>query len=134
MAKSNTVTRTVTAKEAKKELKRIRKAARRGPLAPYRLAAALVLGFVVAGADLFGSLVEDPTVPALRFALAALLGWVMWGVIDWVLASTSRQMDLEERRAKRAARAEAQALAQAEAEAALQAQYQALSDADADPL
>ena len=106
---SSETTREVSVKEAKKELRRVRKLRRRGMLAPYRLAFSFVTAVVVAGPELVKTASGDPSDPALRFAAGGLLGWAMWGVVDSVLASAQRRVDADERRERRRAREEDQA-------------------------
>lgn len=106
MPTKSTVTKTISVKEAKKELRRIKKLSRRGPLAGYRMAVAVGLGVLVAGSDLLRDMSGDPTRSALRFMAGALLGWVAWGVIDSVLASVNRSVEAEERATKKRAREE----------------------------
>jgi len=106
---STETTREITVKEAMKELRRVRKLRRRGMLAPYRLAVALVTAIVVAGPELVSTASGDPSRAALRFAAGALLGWTTWGVVDSVLASTQRRVEADERRERRRVREEAQA-------------------------
>lgn len=107
----------MSAKEAKRELRRIRKMARRGPLAPYRLAVSVLLGLIVAGREIWENLQGDPSAGVLRFVAAGLLAWVTWGAIDSVFASASRELEAAEKRAKRAQRqAEREAQNQAHAE------------------
>lgn len=106
---SSETTREISVKEAMKELRRVRKLRRRGMLAPYRLAVALVTAALIAGPELVSTASGDPSRAALRFAAGALLGWTAWGVVDSVLASTQRRVDADERRERRRAREEAQA-------------------------
>lgn len=101
MAKSTRVTRTMSPKEARKEIKRLKKLSRRGPLAPYRMMVAVLLGLLVGGAEIWANLQGDPTMGVVRFAAGALLGWVMWGVIDSAFAAANREMEAAERRARR---------------------------------
>jgi hypothetical protein len=106
VATKNTVTKTISVKEAKKELRRIKKLSRRGPLAGYRMAVASGIGVIVAGSDLLRDMSGDPTRAALRFLAGALLGWVTWGVVDSVLASVNRGVEAEERANKKRSREE----------------------------
>ena len=103
--KSTSPVRTISGRRARRELRRARALARRGPLAAYRLALSLVSGMVVSGGALFDD-VRNRTTPdddLLRFGFAFGLVWVSWGVIDSVFADVQHRQEREADVARRVA-------------------------------
>ena len=85
---SSPQTHTISGRKAHRELRRARALARRGPLAAYRFAASLGAGVLVAGPAMLQNAQSGMELDSdvFRFALAFVLIWILWGVIDSVFA------------------------------------------------
>lgn len=125
--KADADTRTLSGRKARRELRRARRLSRRGPIAPYRMAAAVVASLVVAGPAMVRAAGSgDLADPLLRFVCAAALTWMTWGLVDSVFADVQHR---EEREAELARRVAARARKRERAEAeALKAQMQLPND------
>lgn len=86
-------TRTLSIKEARKEIKKAKIGSRRGPLAPWRLAAALAFSLLIGGRGLWDAVYAGTGMlgGARVFVLAFAIAWVSWGVIDAALAGAAKK-------------------------------------------
>ena len=93
-------TRTLSVKEARKEIKKAKIGARRGPLAPWRLAATLAFSLLIGGRGLWDAVYagENMLHGAKVFVAAFAIAWVSWGVIDASLAGAAKKASAAERR------------------------------------
>lgn len=92
-------TRTLSVKEARKEIKKAKIGSRRGPLAPWRLTAALVFALLIGGRGLWDSVYAgaDMLNGAKIFVAAFAIAWVGWGVIDAALAGAVKKATAAEK-------------------------------------